>query len=538
VRPFTRLLVLPIALVALVAIGMPSSADHAGRPTVGPIEALGESLSPQPFSTGGTSQINTDIAFWGNRAYQGKWGGFRIIDITNRAAPTEVLLYSDCLGGQGDVMIWEKILMRVKDNPSTGSTCDGDPVPATFEGIQIFDVSNEANPDLIRLLETPNGHHTATLVPDLANNRLLVYGSPSQGNGLEISQIPLGNPAAASFIRAEPALGSCHDTQVFLCDVMRTICAGGSGITVWSMDAEDGGSLTNPAEMYSQPGRGVSLAHSAAFTWDGERFVIGHESGGGTGPQCDQGDRELERTLFLYDTETGAHLGQWAIGQQTPIENCVTHNFNFIPTLNGRDILVGGHYQAGTWVVDFTDGMHPATVAYSDPPPENPLADSDGGAWSTYWYDGYLYETHITRGLYVFRLNTAEAAPSNVRPEAFSNPQTQMESIRLPKCRGEEADLAGTGGNDRINGTSMADIIVGRGGHDRINGRGDNDVVCAGGGSDKVRGSKGNDRLSGQGGSDSLNGGPGLRPGLPGEDACNGGAGRDRAKACEAERNI
>jgi hypothetical protein len=39
-------------------------------------------------------------------------------------------------------------------------------------------------------------------------------------------------------------------------------------------------------------------------------------------------------------------------------ENCAIHNYNIVPQRNGRYVAVGGHYQAGTWVTDFTD---PAT---------------------------------------------------------------------------------------------------------------------------------------------------------------------------------
>ena len=110
---------------------------------------------------------------------------------------------------------------------------------------------------------------------------------------------------------------------VFLGTVNRTICAGGSG-PVYSNDPADGGSLVNPKELYTFPGDGVSLAHSAAFTWDGERFVIEHEPGGSVGANCDDDNRELERTLFMYDTDTGQLLGKWTLPERTSLENCTT----------------------------------------------------------------------------------------------------------------------------------------------------------------------------------------------------------------------
>ena len=46
------------------------------------------------------------------------------------------------------------------------------------EGVHIIDISDPKNPDVIAFVDTPCGSHTETLVPDLANNRLLVYSTP------------------------------------------------------------------------------------------------------------------------------------------------------------------------------------------------------------------------------------------------------------------------------------------------------------------------------------------------------------------------
>ena len=86
--------------------------------------------------------------------------------------------------------------------------------------MHIIDISDPTNPDVIGFVDTPCGSHTETLVPDLANNRLLVYsnasanttfGSPQPGEeplncrGMDIIEVPLGNPAAASYLRFEPS---------------------------------------------------------------------------------------------------------------------------------------------------------------------------------------------------------------------------------------------------------------------------------------------------------------------------------------------
>jgi hemolysin type calcium-binding protein/LVIVD repeat-containing protein len=542
-HPRTRLLILPAALVLAVAMSLPSSADHGTRPIVGPLTVVGDSPNPANSDLTATGKINTDLAFWGDTVYEGTWDGFRAIDVSDPAAPVELVKFEGCVpGNQGDVIVWgtpgeaeADLLIRSwnSNTPLAGGTCDGDPVPAGFEGIHIFDISDITDPDLIGSVDTPGGSHTATLVPDLANDRLLVYNSPSGGNGIEIIQIPLTDPSTSTLLRIEPAIGSCHDTQVFLGDVLRAVCAGGSGHTMWSMDPADGGSLTNPIEMFSSVGNGTGLSHSAAFTWDGRMYAIGHEPGGGTDDRCDEGDRELERTQFFYDTQTGQLLGRWVMNppQTEVVENCTIHNYNFIPTLNGRDIIVGGHYQAGTWVVDVTDPQRPEVIARADPPPldENQLVV--GGAWSSYWYDGLIYESEITKGLHIFGLDHPDADPGAFRPEAFSNPQTQMESIRGPDCRGVDATLWGTEAGETLFGTTGEDVLAGLGGDDEILGAEGNDVICAGDGHDTAAGGAGDDELFGQSGRDDLRGGLG-------EDRCAGGTGRDTSRSCEIRTSI
>src|SRR5918995_4644827 len=74
---------------------------------------------------------NSDLAFWGDRAYQGNYDGFRIIDISSPANPRELIDYRDCAGNQGDVIIWGTILVRSWNSAApAGATCDGEPVPA------------------------------------------------------------------------------------------------------------------------------------------------------------------------------------------------------------------------------------------------------------------------------------------------------------------------------------------------------------------------------------------------------------------------
>ena len=55
------------------------------------------------------------------------------------------------------------------------------------------------------------------------------------------------------------------------------------------------------------------------------------------------------------------------------------------------------------------------------------MPEFDGGDWSTYWYDGFIYESHIGEGLNVFRLSGNTLAHSMKLDRL--NPQTQEFSI-------------------------------------------------------------------------------------------------------------
>lgn len=448
----TRIASLVVTLAALIAVAIPQ-APAAGDPNP-PVSTYDytsnmEPLGWEPRENPSSSIINSDLAFWGDRAYQGTYDGFQIIDISNPEDPQQVLDYNQCSGDQGDLVVWNNILVRSwNSGAGATATCDGQqivpPLPDTsWEGLHVFDISNELNPALVASVNLQCGSHTATGVPDLANNRLLIYnsGSSSTCPQIDIVQIPLATPSAAALVRVEPngRTGSCHDTGVILGDAMRAACAGGSGFTVWSLDPADGGSLTDPMLMYTKTVAGVSIGHSHTFSWDGSVLVFGHEPGGGVSPNCQSTSPQGFKTLYFYETDTGNSLGQWVLPRpQTDQENCTIHNFNVIPS-NKHRILVSGNYQSGIAVVDFTDPTNPTEIAYADPAPLVPTFD--GGDWSTYWYDGTIYESDIggsdRDGMLTWRLN--DPVTAGAQTLGHLNPQTQEFTIPFV---GAQADLS------------------------------------------------------------------------------------------------
>ena len=422
-----------LAALMVTVFAAPAYADHATRTDTSNITNHGDVPQSEPG-------ITSDIAFWGNTAYQGNFNGWRIIDVTNKDTPVLVDRFDECNGGQGDLMIWQDILFRSWDAPAGagGATCGTHTLVAGEEGIHAFDVSDPTNPVFLDFIDLVAGSHTATLVPDVANDRLFIYNGPSSamtGPGIDIIEVELEDDPTTvgvdergqmTLLRRENTNRSCHDNGVFLGDVLKVVCAGGNGFTVLSMDPDDGGSLTNPRMLYSRAVQDVTIGHSATFTNDGETFVFGHEPGGGVEASCEDQDPDAFRTFFFFDTSSGEQVGKWEIPVQSASENCTPHNMNVVPTTDGSDIMVSGNYQAGTWVTDFTDPKEPVVVAHSDPAPLDPVTLILGGAWSTYWYNGFLYETDITKGLHIMSITDDESAET-AGDLPFLNPQTQME---------------------------------------------------------------------------------------------------------------
>jgi hypothetical protein len=623
VRASIRWSILLLSLLVLVVPAVPSSADHNTNPSENMV-ALGHSPHAASFTDPAPISINSDLAFWGDLAFNGNYNGFRVIDISNPNNPREIVWYNDCQGPQGDIVVWDDILVRSWDAPApAGRTCGGQPVPTGFEGLHVFDISNPASPALVGSLELECGSHTATLA-GVQGGELIIYnnisssvncidppGDPTDqpaddpaGDFMDIVGVPLNNPGGIRLIRREPLEGpgpaippdpaprtGCHDVGVIRLNINKAACASADTINVWDIgqNSTPGGSLTDPELLFTitEPGVGQSGTngrwHSAAWTWDGEVILAGWEPGGGAQAECEATDPDVDKSMFFYNGNTGAKLGQWVLPRaQGADENCTIHNYNVVPMRNDRYIVVGGHYQAGTWVVDFTNPASPQTLAWSDPPSLGPgpfCSDTTppgcqlGGAWSSYWYNDSVYESEIQTGLNVYRVNHPALAPGLTINQPFLNPQTQMQAAQ--RCRGQVATHVGTNGKDQILGSSEDDVIVALGGNDVVKSRDGNDLICAGSGKDRVRagnsekggtdtllgqggrdklfgqggrdvsrggggkdlikagsgrdrlaGQAGNDELRGQGGADKLNGGGG-------SDLCNGGAGRDTATKCE-----
>jgi hypothetical protein len=454
-----RWLALATGLFAFAAFSAPASAEHEQEPSSTNYHALGESFEFGTFlPTPPPQRVNSDLAFWGRFAFEGSYDGFRVIDISAPGNPKEVADVS-CNGNQGDVIVWEDLLIRAVDRPQAlpnndlARACEGTDTPGGapgFEGLQIFradDWRTVSADDFIAAVPLDCGTHTNTLVPDPANNRLIVYSSvafsaaaagptpygtacTSPHDRIVAVEIPLDDPASAAVVNNDiPASqNGCHDVFAAV-GADRLVGACRPNVVVW--DISDPAS---PDVLYETTASGPTSWHSAGLTWDGELLVMGWEPGGGSRPACQATGTPLSppiagnavqtdemKSVFFFDADDGSLVGKWTLPRpQSAEENCTIHNYNIVPLRSGRYVLVQGSYQSGSSVVDFTDPTNARELGFADPEPLVP--NQLGGDWSTYWYNGFIYETDINVGLRVWNFsgpNTAGALKLD-----HLNPQT------------------------------------------------------------------------------------------------------------------
>jgi hypothetical protein len=165
-----------------------------------------------PLFQSPNGRINSDLAFWGDYAFQGYYeggsaavgdSGVRIFDISNPAGPDEIKDFK-CDGQQNDPILWDAngngvpdlmllAVDRTMESPACGAaraTNDAgqrfDAKPSGWEGVRVFTMTDNpnnpfANIQQVDTVYTDCGAHTITLNPEFAdaaiNPRLLVYVS-------------------------------------------------------------------------------------------------------------------------------------------------------------------------------------------------------------------------------------------------------------------------------------------------------------------------------------------------------------------------
>ncbi|WP_420442576.1 LVIVD repeat-containing protein [Candidatus Palauibacter sp.] len=119
---------------------------------------------PDPF----VGQTNSDLAFSGPYAIQGNYDGIQIWDISDPANPVSVVTYV-CPASQSDVSVYESLLFVSGEGFGGRLDCGDQGVEEAvshdrLRGIRIFDISDITAPEYVANVQTCRGSHTHTLL--------------------------------------------------------------------------------------------------------------------------------------------------------------------------------------------------------------------------------------------------------------------------------------------------------------------------------------------------------------------------------------
>ncbi len=192
----------------------------------------------------------------------------------------------------------------------------------------------------------------------------------------------------------------CHDITVYPAIGLAGGACAGYGLL---LDIRD---PAHPVRLGAVSDSNFSYWHSATFNNDGTKILFSDEWGGGGQPKCRKTDKHewgADAIFTLTNRQMQFQSYYKMPAPQTPQENCVAHNGSLIP-IPGRDVMVQAWYQGGLSVFDWTDPKHPQEIAFFDRGPVDSTRLASGGYWSTYWYNGVIVGSEISRGLDIFEL--------------------------------------------------------------------------------------------------------------------------------------
>ncbi len=461
-------------------------AEHA----ISNLELLASLPRPERFfdaaDLGNILVANSDMAFQGSLLFMGNFHGFQVFDISNPRSP-RLRVAVECPGGQGDPSVLGNLLFMSVEMPNGRIDCGTQGAPGMvnrdrFRGVRIFDISDLDNPRQVAAVQTCRGSHTHTLMTDPNDDaHVYVYVSGTSGvrpaeelegcSGgapdadpntalfrIEVIRVPLAAPQNATIV-SEPRIfadretgaiqglwrgghhgpgtqtssqtDQCHDITTYPAIGLAAGACSGNGIL---LDISD---PANPRRIDEVTDPNFAYWHSATFNNDGTKVIFTDEWGGGMSPRCRATDRPEWGANAIFDIVDGRMrlAGYYKLPvPQTALENCVAHNGSLIP-VPGRDIMVQAWYQGGVSVFDFTDSSNPVEIAFFDRGPLSATQLHLGGFFSTYWYNGHIYASEMSRGLDIFQLTPSEHLSQNeidaanlVRFEEL-NPQHQSKMV-------------------------------------------------------------------------------------------------------------
>jgi hypothetical protein len=244
-------------------------------------------------------------------------------------------------------------------------------------------------------------HFTAMMLDSIVKARNGT-GAPTAADSAALRQALPG--IITAIIGTQPDSGAgptqCHDITVYPAIGLAGGACAGYGLL---LDIRD---PAHPVRIAAVSDSNFSYWHSATFNNDGTKLLFSDEWGGGGQPKCRKTDKPewgADAIFTLQGRQMKFQSYYKMLAPQTAQENCVAHNGSLIP-IPGRDVMVQAWYQGGLSVFDWTDAAHPKEIAFFDRGPVDSTEMASGGYWSTYWYNGVIVGSEMSRGLDIFEL--------------------------------------------------------------------------------------------------------------------------------------
>ena len=501
-------------LLAFVLSTAPAFAVHDGSP-----DASGMT---QIFNApNATDAVNSDLAFWGDRAYAGNYDGFRIFDISTPAAPAPLVDFQ-CRGPQGDPVIWGNLLFIAVDTPQVRPECSADApeptAPSAWEGVRIFDVSNPSAPQFIKGVYTDCGAHTITLYPKNPAQVMIYVSSyplragptcgpvtgPAAGNSplhekISVIRVPVNNPEAAKVVAEPPVsypgdpdgrfdpqehgfpetdaanrpfndLVACHDIGVFV-ELRLAGAACAEQAQLWRIKPnglpntkspvwiyDDNSDTDNPGSPGSSGDVAADFWHSATFSWDGEVVNFIDESfGSGCPTVTEWSDGSVNDTGRMFFLETATGDKLSHFAITRPGETEYCSAHLGIPVHSPDANLLVNSWYTGG--ADVVDFNDPTDPFEATFFDAGPGAETGSDNWSAYWYEGPALPGST---LTMYGQDGVEDPESDLGFQVFSA-ATDVEEIGLPFLNPQtQMNVIGSGvrlhpGNQKPKGRRIKD---------------------------------------------------------------------------------
>jgi hypothetical protein len=356
--------------------------------------------------------------------------GIRVFDITDIGHPKLLANVQTCRGSHTHTVVTDpndnaNIYVYVSGraavrSPSELEGCssalpDQDPNSALFR-IEVIQVPL-AHPELAKIVSSPRIFQNLTAPPKHGEYVADSIAAAEARKAAAAAALAAGTPSQPR----SPSDGAngptqCHDITVYPAIGLAGGACGGYGMLLDIRDA------AHPVRIAAAADSNFSFWHSATFSNNGSKILFSDEWGGGTQPRCRSTDKPEWGADAIFGLVNGVmtfkSYYKLPVAQKS-VENCVAHNGTMIP-IPGRDVMVQAWYQGGASVFDFTDASHPKEIAYFDRGPMDSTKMVMGGYWSTYWYNGYIVSSEISRGLDIFQL----------KPSAFIS-QNEIDAAKL-----------------------------------------------------------------------------------------------------------